>query len=199
MDRWTSGTAYEQWMGRWSRLVAAEFLAWLNMPPSLRWLDVCCGSGILTETIADQAAPAAVMGIDQSPQQIEFARQNRARPSITYQAGDAMSLPFPESSFDIVVCGLGLNFIPNPQRAVEEFRRVVRPGGIIAAYVWDYADGARFLREFWDAAIAIDPEAAVLDQHAHGVARIVVGSEGDEPGMVASGPGAGGAMLADAA
>lgn len=164
MDRWTSGFQYEQWMGRWSRLLAVEFLQWLNMASGLRWLDVCCGTGIVSETIADHAAPATVVGIDQSPQQIEFARQNRSHPNITFETGDAMSMQLPDSSFDIVVCGLGLNFIPDPTRAVKEFGRVLLPGGTVAAFVWDYAEGARFLREFWDAAIAVDPEAAALDQ-----------------------------------
>jgi SAM-dependent methyltransferase len=75
-----------------------------------------------------------------------------------------MALPFPDSSFDVVVCGLGLNFLPSPAKAPEAFRRVTTPDGTIAVYVWDYADGARFLREFWDAAIAIDSEAATFDQ-----------------------------------
>lgn len=75
-----------------------------------------------------------------------------------------MSLPFTDSSFDVAVCGLGLNFIPDPVQALRELKRVVRPRGTIAAYVWDYAEGARFLREFWDAAVAIDPEAAKFDQ-----------------------------------
>ena len=78
MDKWTSGAAYDQWMGRWSRLLADEFLKWLNLPSNLRWLDVCCGSGMLTETIVERFAPARVAAIDASPQQIEFARAHRA-------------------------------------------------------------------------------------------------------------------------
>ena len=75
-----------------------------------------------------------------------------------------MSLPFADASFDVAVCGFGLNYIPNPHQGLEEFRRVVRPGGILAIYVWDYEHGAKFLREFWDAAIAVDDEAAACDQ-----------------------------------
>jgi ubiquinone/menaquinone biosynthesis C-methylase UbiE len=164
IDRWTSGAHYEQWMGRWSRLLAAEFLNWLKLPSGLQWLDVCCGSGILSATIAEQNQPDSVIGVDLSAAQIEFARQQRARRNIRFEVADAMSLPFTDSSFDAAVCGLGLNFIPDPVRALRELRRVVRPRGTIAAYVWDYAQGARFLREFWDAAMAIDPEAATLDQ-----------------------------------
>jgi SAM-dependent methyltransferase len=164
MDKWTSGADYDQWMGRWSRLVAKEFLKWLELPAGLRWLDVCCGSGMITEAIVERNAPATVMGVDASAGQISFARQHRARPNITFETADAMALPFQDSSFDVVVCGLGLNYLPGPGSALEEFRRVTKPGGTIAVYVWDYARGATFLREFWDAAIAIDSEAATFDQ-----------------------------------
>ena len=151
-------------MGRWSRLLAAELLRWLNMPVGLQWLDVCCGSGIVSLAIAETSRPKSVVGVDLSPAQIEFARQHRARENIRFEIADAMSLPFADSSFDVAVCGLGLNFIPDPVLALRELKRVLRPRGTIAAYVWDYADGARFLREFWDAAIAIDQKAAELDQ-----------------------------------
>jgi ubiquinone/menaquinone biosynthesis C-methylase UbiE len=164
MDKWTSGAAYDQWMGRWSRLLAHEFLNWLSLPQSLRWLDVCCGSGVLTETIVDHFAPARVAGVDASPQQIEFARELRARPAVTFQTGDAMALPFAEAGFDVAVCGLGLNYVPDPERALQEMRRITVPKGVIAVYVWDYAEGARFLRQFWDAATAVDREASAYDQ-----------------------------------
>jgi SAM-dependent methyltransferase len=164
MDKWTSGSHYDQWMGRWSRLVAQEFLQWLALPASLRWLDVCCGSGVISEAIVERYLPAAVVGVDASAAQISFARQRCVHPNVIFESADAMALPFPDSSFDVVVCGLGLNFLPSPGTALEEFGRVTRPGGTIAVYVWDYAHGAKFLREFWDAAIAIDGEAAALDQ-----------------------------------
>jgi SAM-dependent methyltransferase len=164
MDKWTSGADYDQWMGRWSRLLAHEFLNWLNLPPNLRWLDVCCGSGVLTETIVDHFAPARVAGLDASSQQIQFAREHRARPAVSFETGDAMALPFADASFDVAVCGLGLNFVPDPERALQEMRRVTVQEAVIAAYVWDYAAGARFLREFWDAATAVDHEASAYDQ-----------------------------------
>jgi SAM-dependent methyltransferase len=163
-DRWTSGSHYDQWMGRWSRLLAQEFIKWLDLPAGLRWIDVCCGSGVITEAIVESNAPATVAGVDVSPEQIDFARQHRALPNVTFKTADAMALPFPDATFDVAVCGLGLNYIPNPGRGLEEFCRVLRPGGTVAVYLWDYVRGARFLREFWDAATAIDPEAASLDQ-----------------------------------
>jgi SAM-dependent methyltransferase len=164
MDQWTSGAHYDQWMGRWSRLLARELLTWLNVPAGLRWVDVCCGSGVITETIAERHAPGSIVGVDASIEQISFARQHRTHHNVTFGTADAIALPFPDSSFDIVVCGLGLNYIPRPERALEEFCRVTRPGGTIAVYVWDYAHGAAFLREFWDAAAAIDAEAVAFDQ-----------------------------------
>jgi SAM-dependent methyltransferase len=164
IDRWTSGADYDQWMGRWSRLLAGEFLRWLDLSGGLQWIDICCGSGVVTEAIVEHCQPACVTGIDASPEQIEFARHRRAQPNVTFQTGDAMELPFADSSFDVAVCGLGLNYIPNPARGLREFRRVVRPEGTIAAYVWDYSEGTRFLREFWDAAAAVDSEAVNFDQ-----------------------------------
>jgi SAM-dependent methyltransferase len=164
MDRWTSGANYDQWMGRWSRLLAREFLTWLDLPGGLRWIDVCCGSGAVTEAIVECCEPECIVGIDTSSEQIEFARQHRTQPNVTFQTGNAMALPFANASFDVAVCGLGLNYIPSPVRGLEELRRVIRSRGTVAVYVWDYAEGARFLREFWDAAIAADSEAAMFDQ-----------------------------------
>lgn len=164
IDKWTSGSAYNAWMGRWSRLLADDFLRWLSAPSDACWLDVCCGSGILSEAIVQACSPASVTGIDTSPGQIAFARERRTQPSVTFEVADAMALPFEDHRFDVAVCGLGLNFIPQPDQAVREMRRVTRSGGTVAAYVWDYAQGARFLREFWDAAAAIEPEARAFDQ-----------------------------------
>jgi SAM-dependent methyltransferase len=163
-DRWTSGALYDQWMGRWSRLLADEFVEWLNPPAGLRWIDGCCGSGVVTEAIVEHRSPISIVGVDVSPEQISFARQRRDYPSATFEVADAMALPFADASFDVAVCGLGLNYIPNPSQGLGELRRVVRPGGTVAVYLWDYAQGARFLREFWDAAAAIDAEAAAFDQ-----------------------------------
>ena len=119
---------------------------------------------MVTEAIVEDYHPAYVTGIDASPEQIEFARHHRAQPNVTFQTGDAMELPFADSSFDVAVCGLGLNYIPNPARGLQEFRRVIRPAGTIAAYVWDYSEGTRFLREFWDAAATVDSQAVDFDQ-----------------------------------
>jgi SAM-dependent methyltransferase len=163
-DQWTSGPAYEAWMGRWSRLLAVAFLDWLAAPAGSRWLDVCCGGGALTGVILARCRPALVRGIDRSPAQIEFARRQSAHPFADFRLGDATALPFGDADFDFCVCGLGLNFLPDALAALGEMRRVTRPGGTIAAYVWDYAGKMRFLREFWDVALKVDPEAEAFDQ-----------------------------------
>jgi ubiquinone/menaquinone biosynthesis C-methylase UbiE len=164
MDKWTSGAAYDQWMGRWSRLVADAFVVWLDLPSNLRWLDVCCGSGVLAETIINSCSPAQVVGMDASPQQINFARAHRGGLNVTFETGDAIHLRFDDATFDAIVCGLGLNYLPSSVDALREMRRVAVPQGVIAIYVWDYAHGVRFLREFWDAAAACDSEAMEHDQ-----------------------------------
>ena len=151
-------------MGRWSRLIAAEFLKWLSIPVGSRWLDVCCGSGTVSRAIAEQCLPASVVGVDASLGQVAFARGQQSQANVSFNVADALALPFDDESFDASVCCLGLNFIPQPDQALREMRRVTGGGGVVAAYVWDYAQGARFLREFWDAAIAVDPDAKGFDQ-----------------------------------
>jgi SAM-dependent methyltransferase len=163
-DAWDSGDAYEPYVGRWSRLVAREFLGWLAVPPGGCWLDVGCGTGALAETILALAAPSEVVGIDPSPEYVAFARDRVNEARVGFEVGDAQALQQASASFDAVVCGLVLNFVEEPDKAVSEMARVVRPGGTVAAYVWDYADGMQMMRHFWDAAGALDPRARELDE-----------------------------------
>jgi SAM-dependent methyltransferase len=163
-DIWASGDAYEPYVGRWSRAVAREFLAWLAVPPERRWLDVGCGTGALTATILDVASPADVVGVDPSDAFIAYARARIADPRARFEIGDARALPSPSNAFDAVVSGLALNFVPEPAAGVSDMARVAKPGGIVAAYVWDYASGMEFMRRFWDAVVALDPAAASLDE-----------------------------------
>ena len=162
-DLWSSGEAYERYVGRWSRPVAREFLAWLALPAGLRWIDVGCGTGALTTVILATQAPASVRGIDPSDAFVGFARANVHDARAAFDTGDAQDLRG-LSDFDAVVTGLALNFVPDPQKAVGEFARALRPGGVAGAYVWDYADGMQMMRLFWDAAIALDPTAAQFDE-----------------------------------
>ena len=160
---WEAGDAYEAYVGRWSRPVAREFLRWLAVPAGRSWLDVGCGPGALTAA-ALGTAPARVTGVDRSPGFLAGARSRAAGPRAGFAAGDARALPLPDRRFDVVVSGLCLNFVPEPGRAAAEFARVTAPGGVAAAYVWDYGDGMAMMRHFWDAAVALDPAAAQYDE-----------------------------------
>jgi SAM-dependent methyltransferase len=163
-DVWAVGDAYEPYVGRWSRLVAREFVTALGVPDSARWLDVGCGTGALTGTILDLAAPHTVDGVDPSSGFLAHARQRVADERVSFTVGDAASLPFDAGAFDAVVSGLVLNFIPDRERAVAEMRRVASPGGVVAAYVWDYAGEMQLMRACWDAAGTLDPAARELDE-----------------------------------
>ena len=161
---WASGNAYEPYVGRWSRPVAREFLGWRALPEGGRWWDVGCGTGALSETILSLAAPGEVVGVDPSPAFVAFARDRVRDPRATFNVGDAQALRAEPAPFDAAVAGLVLNFVPEPATAVSEMARVTRPGGIVAAYVWDYAGGMQMMRHFWDAAGTLDPKAWDLDE-----------------------------------
>ena len=161
---WAAGEAYEPYVGRWSRQVAHKFLEWLAVPPGRLWLDVGCGTGALTQTILQAAAPRAVMGIDAAQGFIDFARTKVTDSRATFHLGVAQALPVESATYDAVVSGLMLNFVPQPHQAVQEMARAAKPGGFAAAYVWDYADKMQFMRHFWDAAAALDPAAVDLDE-----------------------------------
>ncbi len=161
---WAEGDAYEPYVGRWSRLVAREFLEWLHIRPGKRWLDVGCGTGALFQTILDLAAPASVVGIDSSERFVEYARAHIKDERATFRVGDAQSLESERGEFDVVVSGLVLNFVSNPARMVSEMRRACRLNGRVAVYVWDYSGEMQLLRHFWNAAVELDSTARELDQ-----------------------------------
>ena len=163
-DTWAAGDFYEPYVGRWSRKVALELLHWLGLPPGLTWLDVGCGTGALTSTILEQAQPRSVVGIDPSAGFIDHAQGHISDPRVSFQVGDAQALPVETNRFDAAAAALVLNFVPQPARAVAEMARAVKPGGTVAAYVWDYAGKMELMRHFWDAAIELNPAAAELDE-----------------------------------
>ncbi len=139
--RFEDGSAYERYMGVWSRLVGEQFLDWLAPPPRARWLDVGCGNGAFTEMIAGRCAPTLVAGVDPSERQLAFARTRPALSAAEFRQGDAMALPFAAGTFDVAVMPLVIFFVPDPSRGVAEMVRVVRPGGIVTAYAWDMVGG----------------------------------------------------------
>jgi SAM-dependent methyltransferase len=163
LDSWEKGDPYELYMGRWSRRVAREFLKGLEMPPLLHWLDVGCGTGALSETIAEQCYPMELIGIDPSERFLAKARA-RLQDRATFQLADALDLPLNDASVDVVVSGLVLNFVPDPMAGLAQMKRAARTGGTVAAYVWDYAGKMELMRYFWDAAVELDPSAWNLDE-----------------------------------
>jgi SAM-dependent methyltransferase len=165
-DSWTAGPAYESFMGRWSRLIARDFVRALGVPARARWLDAGCGAGALVQAILDEAAPRLVVGVDRSAAFVCHARVSCARPGPAFLAGDALALPVASGAFDAVVSGLVVNFVAHPVRMLAEMARASCAGGTVAVYVWDYAGRMEFLRHFWDAAKALDAAAAPLDEGA---------------------------------
>ncbi len=164
MSIWESGAAYEPYVGRWSRLVANEFLSWLAVPSQSRWFDVGCGTGALSATILSVARPTTLTAVDASKEYAVYAREQIRDGRAKFRQADAQALPFLDGSFDATVSGLVLNFLPDPRRALVEMARVTRPGGVVAVYVWDYAGEMQLMRHFWDAAVALDPAALELDE-----------------------------------
>ncbi len=162
-DTWERGDPYERYVGRWSRRVAPRFLSWLALAPGQRWLDVGCGTGALCAAIADHCSPASLAGAEPSEGFLKTAKQNLGNRA-DLRSGSATALPFDDGAFDAVVSGLVLNFVPDPRAALVEMARVARPGGTLAAYVWDYAGKMELMRAFWDAAAALDPAARALDE-----------------------------------
>ena len=139
--RFDDGAAYERYMGRWSQLVGEIFLDWMAPPSGLRWLDVGCGNGAFTEMLVERCSPSAVTGIDPSEAQLAFARTRPALRAAEFRQGDAMALPVGDDTFDAAVMPLVIFFVPDPAKGVAEMARVVRPGGIVAAYAWDMGGG----------------------------------------------------------
>ncbi len=163
-DVWASGEAYEPYVGRWSRLIARQFLAWLNVAPDRDWLDIGCGTGALCQQILDHASPQRVRGVDPSDGFIAFARHKVTDPRATFQLGDAQEIPVADCFADATVSGLVINFVADPAKAVGEMKRVTRRRGFVAAYVWDYAGEMQMMRRFWDAAVALNSDAIPLDE-----------------------------------
>jgi SAM-dependent methyltransferase len=163
-DMWASGLAYEPFVGRWSRLVAPRFLAWLGLPPHARWLDVGCGTGALTHTILQTADPESVHGVEPAAGFLAVARQQIQDPRVRFDPGNALALPVPDAAYDAVVAGLVLNFVPDRARGLAEMVRAVRPGGTVATYVWDYGGKMQFMRHYWNAVTALAPEDAHHDE-----------------------------------
>src|SRR5262245_8327515 len=140
-DRWAVASAYESFMGRWSRRLAVRFVSWLQAPARAHWLDVGCGTGALTDAICVHANPASVVGCDPAEAFIEHARRRSNDPRASFVVAGADDLPNLPGGFRSVTSLLALNFFPDPSRALHEMRNRTTVGGMISACVWDYGDG----------------------------------------------------------
>ena len=163
-EAWGSGRPYNQYVGRWSRLVAREFLAWLGIPAGQAWADVGCGTGALVEGILAMSEPKSVLAIDRARGFVAEAEGKIHDPRVRFAVADAAALPWRSASCDAMVSGLVLNFVPDAMAMTAEMTRVTRPGGRVAAYVWDYSGGMQMMRHFWDVAVEMNPKDAALDQ-----------------------------------
>lgn len=164
-DSWSAGESYEQYMGRWSREIAARFIAWLDAPADADWIDIGCGTGALTQAILDCCAPISIVGIDPSDGFVTHARKTIKDSRVEFKVAGAEHLPLDDASVDVVTSALALNFVPDPIKALQEMRRVCSPGGLISFYVWDYPGGGMgFIDAFWQAAAELDPAAGELDE-----------------------------------
>jgi SAM-dependent methyltransferase len=153
-----NATGYEQLMGRWSVRLAPLYTDFARLRDVGKILDVGCGTGALVKTIADSTREAEIVGVDPAQSFIDYARTRFSDSRITLQVGDAMALPFPAAHFDQALSLLVMMFVPQPERAASEMRRVTRPGGTVSACTW-HRDELELTSIFWDEACKLDPGA----------------------------------------
>jgi SAM-dependent methyltransferase len=154
--------AYDRYIGRYGAELARALIAAAGVAPGARAVDVGCGPGALTGELASLLGAERVAAVDPS---VPFAEACRARlPGVRVEIAAAEELPFADGAFDAALSQLVVNFMKDARAGVREMRRVTRPGGAVAAAVWDYAGEMILLRRFWDAAIAVDPAAESRDE-----------------------------------
>jgi SAM-dependent methyltransferase len=168
-DMFPNAVAYERLMGRWSEKLAPLFLDFAGVRDGDRILDVGCGTGALVDSLARRASGSSIVGIDPSRPFVEYARQRFPHPRFTFDYGDAMALPYPDSSFDCSLSLLVFMFIREPEKAACEMRRVTSAGRAVAACVWDSGGGGmEMARIFWEEAAKLFPaEAAARQERTH--------------------------------
>jgi SAM-dependent methyltransferase len=149
--------AYDRFMGRYSRRLAAPFADLAGVGAGQRALDVGCGPGALTGELVGRVGPDGVAAVDPSPPFVEAARERH--PGVDVRLGAAEALPFDDGTFDVALAQLVVHFMADPVAGLREMARVTKLGGAVAACVWDHAGGQGPLSVFWQAVHEIDPEA----------------------------------------
>jgi ubiquinone/menaquinone biosynthesis C-methylase UbiE len=168
----TDADKYQAGMGGWSKTLAPLFIEFIDgIKEGDRVLDVGCGTGSLTFTIADTTKASTVVGVDPSAGYLEYARAQNSRPHLAFETGDAQKLPYDNGSFDCCVSSLMIQFVSDAHTAAREMRRVTKKGGSVATCVWDNSGGMELAERFWDAAIAVDSGAKRTGDRRYGSPR----------------------------
>ena len=163
--------AYEQFMGRWSRALATPFVAFAGVRSGDDVLDVGSGTGALAAAVLAGTDAGRIVGLEPSVAYVEYTRARVKSARVTFEQGDGRERRFPPASFDKALSLIALNFIPDPGATLDEMIRATRPGGIVAAAVWDYGEGMEMLRAFWDEAVALDPSVGPRDERHMALCR----------------------------
>jgi SAM-dependent methyltransferase len=156
--------AYERFMGRWSRALAPHFITFCGISEGDWVLDVGSGTGSLAFTVESATEAARIIGVDRAEFYVAYTHRQTASERVSFEVGDARKLRFEDGTFNKTLSLLVLNFIPDAPGALREMVRATRPGGLVAAAVWDYPEGMEMLRVFWDEAVAMDPATDVRDE-----------------------------------
>jgi ubiquinone/menaquinone biosynthesis C-methylase UbiE len=156
----TDAGKYHAGMGGWSKTLAPLFVHFIaGITEGDRVLDVGCGTGSLTFTIAERTNAATIVGIDPSAGYVEYARAHNTYPHVTLDIGDAQALPYGDAFFDCCVSSLMIQFVSDAHESAKEMKRVTKAGGIVATCMWDNGGAMEVSQAFWDAAVALDAEA----------------------------------------
>jgi SAM-dependent methyltransferase len=149
--------AYDRFMGRFSEPLAELFVEWVDVRPGQRALDVGCGPGALTARLVERVGVGSVAALDPSDSFVAAARSRF--PDLDVRRAAAEQLPYPDDTFDAALAQLVVHFMKDPVAGLREMARVTRPGGVVAACVWDHAGGTGPLSTFWQAARDLDPHS----------------------------------------
>ena len=152
-----NAASYQQSMGRWSSRLAPLFIEFAAPKRPNTMLEVGCGTGSLTFALADLFHQTSITAMDYSQAFVDHARSRTTNPNLHFDQGDAAALPYGNAEFDAALSLLVLNFVPDADKAAHEMKRVTKPGGVVAAAVWDFKGGLTFLRVLADTAAVLDP------------------------------------------